>query len=141
MKFTIALIFTLMTQTVLSATLTIKFEQTAKIGGEILFAVFDDESEFPKGKSFATGSTTAKKGENSATGSIDLPPGDYVISAFLDENGNKKLDQGLFGIPTERFGFSQNPTILTGPPKFSKCVVKVDGDENITIKLITLTDQ
>lgn len=35
-----------------------------------------------------------------------LPPGEYVISAFQDNNNNGRLDRGLFGIPKEPCGIS-----------------------------------
>src|SRR5262249_12725038 len=35
-----------------------------------------------------------------------LPPGDYAVRVFLDQNGNGSLDRGRSGIPTEPFGFS-----------------------------------
>lgn len=48
----------------------------------------------------------------------DLPPGDYAIQAFHDENGNDEMDQGLFGIPKEDFGFSRDPKVVFSAPKW-----------------------
>ncbi|MHA6721539.1 DUF2141 domain-containing protein [Sphingomonas sp. RS2018] len=47
-----------------------------------------------------------------------LPVGDYAAAVIHDENGNKKLDT-MMGIPREGFGFSRNPAIRFGPPKFA----------------------
>lgn len=47
-----------------------------------------------------------------------LPPGEYAVAIIHDENGNAKLDTVL-GIPREGFGFSRNPAIGFGPPRFS----------------------
>jgi uncharacterized protein (DUF2141 family) len=47
-----------------------------------------------------------------------LPRGDYAIAVIHDENGNAKLDT-LAGIPREGFGFSRNPPIRFGPPRFA----------------------
>ncbi|AJP74694.1 hypothetical protein TS85_20470 [Sphingomonas hengshuiensis] len=47
-----------------------------------------------------------------------LPPGDYAVAIIHDENGNGKLDT-VMGIPREGFGFSRNPAIGFGPPRFS----------------------
>lgn len=44
--------------------------------------------------------------------------GQYAISIIHDENGNGKLDTSLM-IPREGFGFSRNPVITFGPPKFA----------------------
>ncbi len=48
-----------------------------------------------------------------------LPSGTYAIALIHDENGNNKLDT-TFGIPKEGFGFSRNPVIRMGPPKFGE---------------------
>lgn len=48
-----------------------------------------------------------------------LPSGDYAIALIHDENSNNKLDT-TFGIPREGFGFSRNPVIRFGPPKFAE---------------------
>lgn len=47
-----------------------------------------------------------------------LAPGTYAVAVIHDENGNNKLDTTL-GIPREGFGFSRNPAIGFGPPKFA----------------------
>lgn len=48
----------------------------------------------------------------------DLAPGIYAISLIHDENANGKLDTAMM-IPREGFGFSRNPAIAFGPPKFA----------------------
>jgi uncharacterized protein (DUF2141 family) len=57
----------------------------------------------------------AQAAELSFTG---LPTGGYAIALIHDENGNHKLDTVL-GIPKEGFGFSRNPVIRFGAPKFA----------------------
>uniref|UniRef100_UPI0035C9E695 DUF2141 domain-containing protein n=1 Tax=uncultured Sphingomonas sp. TaxID=158754 RepID=UPI0035C9E695 len=47
-----------------------------------------------------------------------LPRGEYAIAVIHDENGNKKLDT-FAGIPREGFGFSRNPPVTFGPPRFA----------------------
>ena len=47
-----------------------------------------------------------------------LAPGIYAISLIHDENANGKLDTAMM-IPREGFGFSMNPAIAFGPPKFA----------------------
>ena len=48
-----------------------------------------------------------------------IPIGRYALSVFHDENANSKLDT-LVGIPKEGFGFSRNPVVRFGPPRFDK---------------------
>jgi uncharacterized protein (DUF2141 family) len=47
----------------------------------------------------------------------DVPPGDYVLAVIHDENGNDKIDT-FMGIPREGVGFSRNPAMHFGPPKY-----------------------
>lgn len=56
--------------------------------------------------------------------------GDYAVSVIHDENGNNKLDT-FAGIPREGFGFSRNPAIRFGPPRFSAAEFKVGGDASV----------
>lgn len=47
-----------------------------------------------------------------------VPPGEYAVQAFHDENDNNEIDRGIFGIPKEGVGFSRNARILFGPPSW-----------------------
>ncbi len=44
----------------------------------------------------------------------ELPPGRYAIAAMHDEDGDKKMKTGLFGIPSEGFGFSKKCGLCGG---------------------------
>ncbi|WP_395397054.1 DUF2141 domain-containing protein [Novosphingobium sp. BL-8A] len=56
-----------------------------------------------------------------------LPAGRYAVQAFLDENGNGKVDRALFGIPKEGVGFSNDAKIALGPPKFAEAAFDFNG--------------
>ena len=57
----------------------------------------------------------------------DLPPGRYAVNAFHDENDNGELDTNLVGIPSEGYGFANDPDSSFGPPDFEAAAVNV-GD-------------
>lgn len=64
-----------------------------------------------------------------------LPSGTYAVSLFHDENSNGKLDT-LVGIPREGFGFSRNPPIRFGPPRFAAARFPVtSGDTQQQVRL------
>ncbi|GHT50489.1 hypothetical protein FACS189440_18000 [Bacteroidia bacterium] len=63
----------------------------------------------------------------------DILPGEYAVSLFQDENDNQKLDTGFLGIPTEKYGFSNNAKGQFGPPSYEDCKFIVDGDTVIYI--------
>ena len=55
-----------------------------------------------------------------------LAPGNYAAALIHDENSNAKLDT-LMGIPREGFGFSRNPRIGFGSPRFSAAEFALSG--------------
>lgn len=65
----------------------------------------------------------------------DVTPGDYALVVLHDENSNGKADR-MLGIPREGVGFSNNPVIRTGPPKFAQALFHVGAERvNETIRL------
>ncbi len=66
----------------------------------------------------------------------NLQPGSYAVAILHDANSDDKVNRNFIGIPLEGFGFSRNPIIRTGPPKFNDAVVLVAGPStNIQIQL------
>lgn len=59
-----------------------------------------------------------------------LPSGTYAIALFHDENGNARLDTVL-GIPREGFGFSRNPAMRFGPPRFTAARFSITAGEAV----------
>jgi uncharacterized protein (DUF2141 family) len=65
-----------------------------------------------------------------------VAPGRYGIQASHDENGNGKVDRGVFGIPKEGVGFSNDAPIRLSPPKWSDAVFAVaPGPQTVRFKL------
>ncbi|MGL5839491.1 MAG: DUF2141 domain-containing protein [Sphingorhabdus sp.] len=63
-----------------------------------------------------------------------VAPGTYALSVIHDENGNGKLDTAL-AIPKEGFGFSRNPKISFGPPKFTAAAFSLNEGSAQTVKM------
>ncbi len=57
---------------------------------------------------------------------LKLAPGEYGLAVLHDENSNGKLDTVL-AIPREGFGFSRNPGIRAGAPRFEEVRFTVSG--------------
>jgi uncharacterized protein (DUF2141 family) len=53
--------------------------------------------------------------------STTLPPGTFAAALLHDENNNGEMDKGLFGIPLEGYGFSDNPKVVLDKPSFKTC--------------------
>ena len=67
--------------------------------------------------------------ENPGAGSVtvtfvDVPEGDYALSAFHDENGDRLMQTSDIGVPTEGWAMS-NGAALRGPPTFDLVRVAV----------------
>lgn len=75
---------------------------------------------------------TAKAGKLVFDG---VAAGTYALSIMHDENGNAKLDTSL-GLPREGFGFSRNPVVRFGPPKFKDVrFVKPAGALSVPVRM------
>ncbi len=65
----------------------------------------------------------------------DLPPGEYAVMVMHDENGNGELDFNVLGIPSEGYGFSNNPEAF-GKPRYDAARFKLASEGGaITIRL------
>lgn len=63
------------------------------------------------------------------------PPGRYAVRTYQDENGNGRLDLGLFRIPKEGVGSSNNPKAVMSAPKLADMLFTVDGPTGVGIVL------
>jgi len=100
------------------AELELRVEGLRNAKGKIRLCLTRDARHFPD---CAGDPQAIKRSVAAGTADIllsDLPPGRYALSLIHDENGNGKLDT-LLGMPKEGFGFSRNPAIGFGPPKFA----------------------
>ena len=63
----------------------------------------------------------------------DMPPGDYALTAYHDENNSGEIDRNALGIPTEGYAFGNDAMGFMGPPKFEDTAVTlVEGETSVT---------
>lgn len=68
-------------------------------------------------------------------GCVKLPKnGVYAIAVYHDEDGSRKLNRSGLGLPTEAFGFSNNPSTLAGIPAFRSVRLNVPKP-NLTTRI------
>lgn len=101
--------------------------------GRIMIAVYNTKETFLKKAFTVVAIRTDSISVRPAF--LNLPKGLYAISLFQDANNNGKLDTGTFGIPTEKYGFSNNVEGFMGPPSFKSSSFILDKDTTITINL------
>lgn len=102
-----------------SETLRIQISNIEKVKGHILIAIYDQEGGFPEAGGALKGKTIKVDHQPNMQVEInDLSYGQYAIAVFHDLNNNQKLDKNFLGIPTEPYGFSNNPKVKWSAPTF-----------------------
>ena len=94
--------------------------------GMIRLCLTADPDNFPACVDDARAMTRSVPAGQKALHLDGLPHGDYAAAVIHDENGNAKLDT-LAGISREGFGFSRNPAIRFGPPRFTAARFSLDS--------------
>lgn len=59
----------------------------------------------------------------------------YALAVFHDENKNGILDKNIFGVPTEKYGFSNNARGIFSAPSFSEAAINLKSDKTVSIFL------
>ncbi|MFY7671429.1 DUF2141 domain-containing protein [Tenacibaculum sp. MEBiC06402] len=113
--------------------ITVEFHGMESDKGNLYVALYDKEKDFLK-KSIK--GEIVKITDKKATAVFtNIPEGEYAISAFHDENDNKKMDTRIFGIPKEPIGMSNDAKGFMGPPKYKDAKFSVKGDVSLKIKM------
>jgi uncharacterized protein (DUF2141 family) len=96
--------------------------------GTVALALFDRRQRFDAGATPVEKTTLPLDGRACVWELDGLHPGDYAIKAYLDTNGNGRLDHGAFGVPTEPYGFSNDARGRLGPPSWEKARFTVGAE-------------
>lgn len=127
---TLLILTMLMSSSVFAADLTVKVTNLKSTKGEIFIALWDSARGFPSNNDSAIERVIVEPEVAQAT-IKNLKPGKYAIAIFHDKNSDRVLNTNAMGIPKEAFGFSNNPRLLFGPPKFRKASFTIKN-QNIT---------
>jgi uncharacterized protein (DUF2141 family) len=96
--------------------------------GTVRVALFSDPKTFRKAdQAFSASEAPAKAGTVTFVFE-EVPPGQYAIMAYHDENDNGELDRRFGMFPTEGYGLSNNPKVM-GPPAFEDSQFEVLQNE------------
>ena len=110
-------------------TLAVETGEFRRIRGELFIEVSDAEGET------ITAEIHPVTGRNVTVRFDSLAPGPVAVRLFHDENSNGKLDTNLLGIPTEGYGFSNNPRSRFGEPALEDRLFELRTDTTIQIRL------
>lgn len=125
--------FTFAIQSLSAQSLTLEVRDIEKATGKLYVAIYNSSETFMK-KPLA-GFAVEVKDKVMTIPCKGLPAGTYAFSMFQDENGNGTLDTAAFGIPTEKFGFSNDAQGVMGPPSYEKCSVTFSKDTTLVVHL------
>lgn len=103
---------------------TIGFSGVEKNGGTVYVSLFNCEKTYKEKQVYLK--FELEPIEENIQKEISLPDGEYFFSAYQDQNGNRKLDVSLVGIPKERFAFS-NYDAKSPPGGFSRHKVTINN--------------
>lgn len=70
----------------------------------------------------------ARAARQAAYAFTNVPPGQYAIQAFQDENGSGDLEANFLGIPKEPWGFYRPEPSRLRAPRFKDIAFDVKGD-------------
>ena len=110
-----------------SATLEVDIYGLRSVKGNVLVCVTANPRFFPDCSKDPKSRRATVPANNAALVSFSgMSSGTYAIALVHDENANSKMDMAIF-LPKEGFGFSRNPVVMAGPPKFSSAAFAVEG--------------
>ena len=105
-------------------------------GGQLRIAIYDRADGFNEPEKAMLKTVIPPDQQGIAVWEIpfnDLPER-FAVAAYHDGNGDATLNRSGFGIPIERYGFSNNARGVIGPPGFADAVVsRPDPDEPIQV--------
>ena len=102
--------------------------------GDVHIAIYNTAEHFPYQEGVLHEAVASILGNVARLKFKDLTPGAYAAAIYHDENFNHEFDQGLFGIPLEDYGFSNNATVFLSPPSFEEAMFEVK-DPSTTVEI------
>ena len=110
------------------ALIEVKVENVRSSKGLITAVLYGDNPEgfLKRGQRLDRIRVEAKEGETLLC--LKAPEeGRYSVALYHDENGNKEFDRNFLGIPSEGYGFSNNPGFRFGKPEQEETLFSVNG--------------
>jgi uncharacterized protein (DUF2141 family) len=103
-----------------AADLTVRVSSLLPNRGHLAYALFESSEGFPsqRDKAIRRGFLEFGAADSFEFAIRDLPGGTYALAIYQDLDRSAKLEKNFLGVPREPVGFSRNPKLYLGPPKF-----------------------
>lgn len=118
----------------LAADLNLSVADGPAADAQLYVALYADAASYTGRQPLASQITPLRNGQ-ARLAFLGLAPGRYALRLFADENGNATLDTNLLGMPTERYGFSNDARGTLGAPDFEAAALQIDADLQTTVHL------
>jgi len=118
-----------------TAVLTVKVDHIAPRGGNLRLAIYDEKSFGEDDAAPIVDKVVAATPPVQTVVFPGIPPGTYAVKMFQDVNRNEKFDFNWLGIPSERYGFSNNAKpdwVRMSPPDFDAAKIVLKAGANWT---------
>jgi uncharacterized protein (DUF2141 family) len=135
MKYIFATLLTATAACLEAGTIRIRIEgiDTEK-GGTVRIGLYGEKG-FPDEGQELRGREIEVEREEAVVEFEDVAAGSYAIALYQDINGDEQCDRGLFGIPTEPVGISNNAIRRLGPPRFKDAAFEVPEDGTVALEI------
>ncbi|HYE52886.1 MAG TPA: DUF2141 domain-containing protein [Azospirillaceae bacterium] len=105
--------------------------------GEVVVTVYPDDAQrfLAKGGKVARVRVLATAPDTRVC--LPVPAsGRYAVAVYHDENGNRKFDRTMVGLPDEGYAFSNDADTTLGLPKFEAVLFQAAaGDNDLTVTM------
>ena len=121
---------------IVKSSITVIVEGFRSDAGDALLAMYRSKEGFPEQPLRAAARALAHIAQRRVEVTFaNQDAGEFAITVLHDEDSNRKLKTGLFGIPSEGVGFSRNALGTFGPPSWDDAKMKLNPAVHLTIKL------
>jgi uncharacterized protein (DUF2141 family) len=130
-----ALLVPAMSRVASDAVLTVKVDHIAPRGGNLRLAIYNEKSFGDDDAAPVIDRVVAATPSVQTVVFPGIPPGTYAVKMFQDVNRNETFDFDLLGIPSERYGFSNNAKpdwMRMSPPGFDAAKIELKRGANWT---------
>ena len=117
-----------------AATLEVRVEGLRTPSGMVRLALCNSRTCYQSQMGFFRMADVPVQEEEVVISLPDLPPGEYALTMYHDENGNGTFDRSFIGFPEEGFGFSRDAKPVFEKPIYDSVVVTV-GEDDMSITM------
>ncbi len=114
--------------------LSIKVEDVRSTDGTINIALYQQQHDFMSDDDLYT-ALKVKAVRPITTATIELPPGEYAVAIYQDEDENDEMEKNFLGIPKEPVGLSNDAIKGMSRPRFEDAAFELSTAKTVVIDL------